>query len=612
MSFLATTAFWFALALPVVVGFYLLKRRRRVVRVSSSVLWQRYLAEMQASAPFQRLRKSWLLLLQLLLLALAVLALARPVRSGPGGARPLRVVILDASASMRSTDAAPSRFEAARRQALALAEGLRDGQQMIVLEAGARTVVRQPATGDRAALRRALAAAEATDGPTRLAEALRMAESLVQDLPDAEVHLFSDGVGADLAALDTRRLPLVFHPVGERGRNAGIVRLDVRPNPEDPAQRAVFTAVANASPEPLEAELQLLFEGRVLDAQILRVPPGGTLPVVFTAAQAADGVFTVRLRADDDLAVDNEAHFVSLLPPPARVLLVTRGNRFLERALRAAGRVELSVVPAFTAGAADADFVVLDDVAPAAWPEANLLAFRVAPTNWFVPEGRLEAPPIVDWRGNHPLLRFVSFDNVQVAEAVAVRPPPWAEPLVESPQAPLLLAGEPGGRRVVWAAFDLLQSSWPLRVSFPLFIANAVEWLHPAAERAARLQVRAGDPLRLPAPAAGGEVELTLPDGARRRLAAEAGAPEIIFGETLRAGLYTARAGTNVTVFAVHALDPAQTANAPRRELPAGGGGGLVTAAAPVKAGAELWRWFAAAALAVMLFEWWFYHRRAA
>ncbi|HMO63829.1 MAG TPA: hypothetical protein PKE47_01140, partial [Verrucomicrobiota bacterium] len=234
------------------------------------------------------------------------------------------------------------------------------------------------------------------------------------------------------------------------------------------------------SPEPLEAELQLLFDGRLLDAQVLRVPAGETLPVVFTAAQAQDGVFTVRLLADDDLAVDNEASFVSLLPPPARVLLVTRGNRFLERALRAAGRIELTVAPAFTGDAAELDFAVFDDVAPPAWPDLNLLAFRVAPTDWFEPAGRLEGPPIVDWRGSHPLLRFVSFDNVQVAEAVAVRPPPWAVPLAESPQAPLLLAGAFGGRRVVWAAFDLLQSPWPLRVSFPLFIANAVEWLHPA------------------------------------------------------------------------------------------------------------------------------------
>ena len=79
---LAPAAFAFAAALPVVVVFYLLKRRRVVKLISSTLLWQKYLAETQASAPFQRLRHNWLLLLQLLLLILAVLALTRPYFAG--------------------------------------------------------------------------------------------------------------------------------------------------------------------------------------------------------------------------------------------------------------------------------------------------------------------------------------------------------------------------------------------------------------------------------------------------------------------------------------------------------------------------------------------------
>ena len=50
MSFLAPFAFWFALALPVVVVFYLLKRKRQVKLISSTVLWQKFLAETQANA----------------------------------------------------------------------------------------------------------------------------------------------------------------------------------------------------------------------------------------------------------------------------------------------------------------------------------------------------------------------------------------------------------------------------------------------------------------------------------------------------------------------------------------------------------------------------------
>src|SRR5574337_1363585 len=100
MNFLAPAGFVFAAAIPVVVVFYLLKRKRVVKLVSSTLLWQKFLAETQASAPFQRLRKNWLLILQLILLTLAILALARPFF--PTKAKPvqLRIIILDASGSM--------------------------------------------------------------------------------------------------------------------------------------------------------------------------------------------------------------------------------------------------------------------------------------------------------------------------------------------------------------------------------------------------------------------------------------------------------------------------------------------------------------------------------
>ena len=78
MSFLSPLAFAFAATIPVVIVFYLLKRKRVVKLVSSTLLWQRFLADTQASAPFQKLRKNWLLYLQILLLTLAVLALTRP------------------------------------------------------------------------------------------------------------------------------------------------------------------------------------------------------------------------------------------------------------------------------------------------------------------------------------------------------------------------------------------------------------------------------------------------------------------------------------------------------------------------------------------------------
>src|SRR5438105_2788732 len=117
MNFLAPGALMFAAAIPVVILFYLLKRKRTVQLVSSTLLWQKFLAETQANAPFQKLRHHWLLLLQILLLTLVILALARPYFARKAQPGRLRVVILDASASMQATDETPSRFEKARQEA---------------------------------------------------------------------------------------------------------------------------------------------------------------------------------------------------------------------------------------------------------------------------------------------------------------------------------------------------------------------------------------------------------------------------------------------------------------------------------------------------------------
>jgi Ca-activated chloride channel homolog len=612
VHFLAPLAFAFAASIPVVVVFYLLKRKRVVKLVSSTLLWQKFLAETQASAPFQRLRKNWLLILQIILLALAVLALSRPYFATTAKPAQRRVVILDASASMQATDESPSRFEKARAEALKWVDSLKDTDEMVIVLAGATTEVKQSATSEKAALRRALQACTCSDGPTRLIPALRMAESLVRDLDPKtgpEIHLFSDGAVPELNEFENKALPLVYHRVGKGANNLGITALDARANPEDVRQRAVYASVANFSPDDRQTDLELLLDDRLLETRPLTIPAGQTSPQVFLAKQSRDGVFTVRVTSQDDLAVDNKASIVSLMPKPVKVLLVSRGNRLLEKALRAVANVELAGATDLTDAATGFDFVVLDDVTPMVWPKGNVLAIHVANTNWFEGVKRVEAPPIVDWKSAHPLLRYTGFDNVQVVESLTARIPTWAVSLVETPQAPLILAGELGRQRIIWIGFDILQSNWPLRVSFPIFIANAVEWLDPANARSGQLLVKAGDPFRLALPETPASAQVTLPDGATRSLKLDPSANELVFGDTYKQGVYRLRLGTNDTVFCVNLLDAAESNIKPRDELQLGKYT-KVSATTKQRANLELWRTIATLGLLVLLAEWWYYHRR--
>src|SRR3954447_12357710 len=271
MNFLAPAAFAFAAAIPVVVVFYLLKRKRVVKLVSSTMLWQKFLAETQASAPFQKLRKNWLLILQIIMLIFAVLALSRPFFATKAKPAQLRVVILDSSASMQATDETPSRFEVARAEALKWVDSLANNDLMVVLQAGANTEVKQSATSEKAALRRALQACAPSDSPTRLVPALKMAESLVRDQRSAEIHLFSDGAVPELNEFENKALPLIYHRVGKTSENLGIIALNVRSNPENPKQRAVYVNVLNASSNQMSSDLELYLDDRLLMTRPLTI-----------------------------------------------------------------------------------------------------------------------------------------------------------------------------------------------------------------------------------------------------------------------------------------------------------------------------------------------------
>ncbi|MBE2202467.1 MAG: VWA domain-containing protein, partial [Anaerolinea sp.] len=136
MSFLTPLSLLFGLlALPIII-LYMLRLRRRETLVSSTLLWQKLLRDREANAPWQKLRRNLLLLLQLLILAALALALARPFLPVPSVVSGSVVILLDGSASMTATDVAPTRFAAAKVEAERLINDLGGSQQMTIIKVG--------------------------------------------------------------------------------------------------------------------------------------------------------------------------------------------------------------------------------------------------------------------------------------------------------------------------------------------------------------------------------------------------------------------------------------------------------------------------------------------
>src|SRR5438477_143730 len=148
MEFLLPLAGLALLAVPAILLLYFLKVRRPEVRVSTLMFWRPFVADRQANAPWQRLRASLLLALQLLAALALALALVRPGVSGAIGIGGTTVVMLDASASMQATDIGPSRFEAAVARARDKAHQLGPGQEMAVILTGQHAEPPSPPPSD--------------------------------------------------------------------------------------------------------------------------------------------------------------------------------------------------------------------------------------------------------------------------------------------------------------------------------------------------------------------------------------------------------------------------------------------------------------------------------
>src|SRR4030095_10673129 len=235
MRLASPNSLWWLLLAAIILFFYLLKLKRKRTVVPSVFLWKRALDELEANAPFKKLRRNLLLFLQLLILGALVFALARPLISVRAVASGSTIIILDSTASMNARDEdGSSRLDRAKQIARDIVESLSGNDRAAILESSARVSVRCALTSDRAALVDAIENIQETEVSGTLDEASRLGEQMAKSERDATILIISDGGGVEPPS-DSRSLrtnaasaTLRFIRVGRRADNVGIVAMNSR------------------------------------------------------------------------------------------------------------------------------------------------------------------------------------------------------------------------------------------------------------------------------------------------------------------------------------------------------------------------------------------------
>jgi Ca-activated chloride channel family protein len=482
-----------------------------------------------------------------------------------------------------------------------------------------------PMTSDTSALERELDAIVATDARADFPRALRFATDVLRGVPRGEIVVVSDGAlgsaGDSSGPVHVGDAKLSYVKIGKEGRNVGITQFSVRRYPLDRGRYEVMLELMNTGPGVEEVELQLLGDGALVDLTKLRLQPGERLPRFYPQLSGASRTLEAKIaRADgthDDLAADDHAY--ALLPERrrAKVLVVTEGNTYLEAALLLDEYLEVTDVPPGGYAPAIArsgwDAVIFDGVTPAELPKVPALYLDPRGSGGPVRvERALKSPGFDKVDRKHPAVRFITLDDVNVSVGHKLVPEPGDKVLGASDggASPILVAGTRGGFKFVALGFDTRDSDLPLRIAWPLFVLDCINWF--TDEDAQYLSAyRTGDVWRVPLAGAATQAVVRMPDGSTQQVAVHEGRA-VLLGE--HAGFYEitgAEGGPDTRIaFAANLLDADESTITPQDRLTVDGKDAGEISGFHFGVRREIWMYLLLAVALLTALEWATYHRR--
>ena len=485
-----------------VVFLYWLKPPPQRVVVPSTMLWDRLLKEKKRNTWLDRLRW-WISLMIALTIGLSVAAgIGRPELSSLG--RDVRniTVVIDNSATMATRTA--DGFTRSQHEVAHAGQVLRQGSasgRFLILDTSGQAPPGEP--GDRRSALEVLAGLTVSLG----------GEPEFPDLPEGESEVFfiSDGVLVDDAPPEATVIS-VFEPA----HNVGITAFQVEALPSEPTRYHAFVQVKNASSVVKQITLRLSGSGEGGIRDTLTLQAGETRGRSIDLGSFERGPVRAVVTADSDaFSADDYAYGFLPIRTQTRVLLLTRGNIYLENVLAGEPRLSLDVVhPDQYDPQISADVYIFDRFAPPEPPDGPVLLFLPPDVEWLSRTlAVVETPEVSGWNPAHPVLRFVALEDLRIDRAARIAMPaqgestptssdgevgrePAAEVVVGNRSLPLVLVSEQP-ERMVRVSFALEDSNFPLHPGFPIFLSNTLGWLMDEQVALARAPGRIEVPLAM-------------------------------------------------------------------------------------------------------------------
>lgn len=532
-----------AVLIPGIILLYLLKTHAVSHRIPALNLWKEAYENVQAQTPWEKFRHHLLMYLQILAMLLLIIALMMPYVRLNGGEKNRVIICMDLSGSMNGRyDEKHTKLEEAKRQAKRYVSQLKKGTRVTLLTGGRSGKILANDVTDLNRIQGLIQEQKPTDAEGNLQPAVRMLHPIVKQWDDYQMVGFTDenvelgSLRGEIIDLSTEYGNCSVGWVGHTEDEQGTV--------------AVQAKIENHGKAEVSHEVNLYLGESLHDVQQVSLDAGESRIIQFqelSAAQfhelhASGGYLRAEINEKDGLEADNTAYELLDATVQRQVLLVSKQNQFLEKALALDGNVVLEKTTSVKNidQKKSYDFIVYDGVMPKKWyGTENVLILN--PSGDFSLDGKelvalqkkKENIRVTVPTGN--LLSDMEEFAFGCAQARSMKVPSWGYSFCKEGTDSVGYTGMLDGRSVTVLGFDLHDTDLPLQMEFPIIVQNI---LHQNSQKISLSDAALSpmDTADLLCRQEASSVEWVGPDRTKTPGVLKDG--HVIFSDTARSGLY--------------------------------------------------------------------------
>lgn len=460
---------FFLLLIPIIIFMYLLKQKAVEKEVSSLYLFREMYSNIEANTPWEKLKKNWLMILQIITTLVLIFALMSPVLLNKGVGADHVAIVIDNSAGMQASYSdSQTRLDYAKEQAQSLVKGLRSGTSVSLITSASSATLLISSSDDKNQIVKKIEEIEQTNFEGSADAGIDMVLSMKSQWESLETVCFTD-TSVYMQNLDGYIVD-TYAPC----KNVGI---DYLSHGFSNNKLVVLAKVSNYSDEEVNAEVSLYGDDILQNIKNLTIAANSSEIIYFDELDFNGNVLRAELSGVDDLRSDNISYDIMSEDDETDILLMTDANVFLENALGLMEGINVTksgdIYSFDTFASQDYDVYIFDSMIPGQLPsEGNIIIFNAPYPDLYsfkenIGDVNIEAV-------EHDITTYMEGFTFGASNVYSLEVPFWAKPFLTSGTDTVAFSGESNGQMISVLGFDLHNSDLALKMEFPLMIYNMI------------------------------------------------------------------------------------------------------------------------------------------